>query len=179
MSFNVTLHSNAWAPSGIRTNGLDGFKCVLYVSYFHTRISTATHRISTSKPSHLRSRFPSASVHRGGEANRNLYCSSQVVASWLAPRCLWTQMNWARHSCPGVGTIKAETSALSQVFPSLYTCWEPSSSRNKSGSISCHCLVGEPPYLIPTPRALYVCIVGPAIIYTEGECGSGGGRDSA
>lgn len=133
-------------------NSLDGFKCVVYVSYFHTCISTATYRISSSKPSYLRSRFPSASVHRGGEANRNLYCSSQVVASWLAPRCLWTQMNWARHSCPRVSTIKVETSVLPQVFPSLYTCWEPSSTSNKSGSVNCHCLSRRASIFDPNPK---------------------------
>lgn len=125
----------------------------------------------------------------GFRALQSIVAGRQTVTCTVAPRLLLPDLlpgasghRWtgrARHSCPGVGTIKAETSVLSQVFPSLYTCWEPSSSRNKSGSINCHCLAGEPPYLIPTPRALYFCIVGPAIIYTEGECGSGGGRDSA
>lgn len=111
-----------------------------------------------------------------GRQNHTLSCSSQVVASWLTSRCLWTQMNWARHSCLRVSTIKVETSVPPQAFPSLYTCWEPSSSSNKSGSLNCHCLAGEPPYLIPTPAALYICTVGPVVIRTGEEKGRQGGE---
>lgn len=40
---------------------------------------------------------------------------------------------------------------------------------------------GEPPYLIPTPTALYFCTVGPTIFRTGKEYGSweGGWGDSA
>lgn len=109
----------------------------------------------------------------------------KTVTCTVAPRLLHPDLHpgasghrWTAHATAVCELAQSRWKPVLslKLSPSLYTCWEPSSSSNKSGSPNCHCLAGEPPYLIPTPTILYICTFGPVIIHTGEEKGRQGGE---
>lgn len=93
-----------------------------------------------------------------GEAKHNLYFNSQIVASWFASHCLWTQMSWAYHRCLRF-TFSMQKSVLFLKLSPLFTAArDPLHQVPKSGSFSRHSASeGAPSYLIPTTLYGWSC----------------------
>lgn len=124
----------------------------------------------------------------GFRALQSIVAGRQTVTCTVAPRLLLPDLlpgasghRWTGHATavPELAQSRWKPVFSLKFFPPFIPAENPLQQVTSQALSTVTASAGEPPYLIPTPRALYFCTVGPAIIYTEGECGSGGGRDSA